>query len=227
MWNLRQDVKAFLDRHPDAKQKDLIDEFAAGSGVRGNEIKRACIDNSWEEQRSRFAAILLTNTIAIFEEFLECFVALTVSDEERARKIVKALQYPVSRSGRNYRQGYQRICGGVSELVGVFRLGTALGRWYSGPKLQNLLLCYRMFKEIRNANAHSGGKATPELMEAYTAFAPVATPTDLGVKIVPKHSTPTLDKTIVLELEGVYAFSDIILRLIATYGLHPVWMTPA
>jgi hypothetical protein len=216
MWNLRWQVQGFLAVRPESSQQELIQRFALGSSIRGNEIKRACIDNSWEDQQARFASILLTNTIAIFEEFIEGVVSLTISSDNQVRKISKALQYPVG-GGRNYQHAYVELGSSVPELTGVFNSGAALGRWYSGAHVQNLLLCYRFFKEIRNAGAHSGGRATNELMAAYAAFHPVATVAHLGVKAVPRHTPPILNQVMAPDLRGVYAFSDVILRLIATY----------
>jgi hypothetical protein len=217
MWNLRWQVQGFLGAMPRATQEDIVQRFALGSDVRGNEIKRACVDNSWEDQQSRFSSILLTNTIAIFEEFLERLVGATISDDEAKRKAVRALQFPVAKKGKNYLGGYTALGAKLPELVGVFNSGKALGRWYSGTHVQNLLLCYRFFKEIRNVGAHNGGRATQELMDAYAAFLPVATPADLGLKEVPKHAVPVFDQVIRPELRGAYGFSDVVLRLVATY----------
>jgi hypothetical protein len=82
-----------------------VQRFALGSSIRGNEIKRACVDNSWEEQQGRFASILLTNTIAIFEEFLDGLVGLTIANEAQTRRTAKALQFPVASGGRNFQHG--------------------------------------------------------------------------------------------------------------------------
>jgi hypothetical protein len=217
MWNLRWQVQGFLTVRPESTQQELVQRFALGSSIRGNEIKRACVDNSWEEQQARFAAILLTNTIAIFEEFLDGLVGLTITKEAQARRTAKALQFPVASGGRNYQHGYAELGASVPELTGVFSSGAALGRWYSGAHIENLLRCYRFFKEIRNAGAHSGGRATPELMQAYAAFQPVAAAAQLGVKQVPTHVAPLLDQVMLPDLSGTYAFSDVVLRLIATY----------
>jgi hypothetical protein len=217
MWNLRWQVQGFLTVRPEATQEELVQRFALGSAIRGNEIKRACVVNSWEEQQGRFATILLTNTIAIFEEFLDGLVGLTITNEAQARRTVKALQYPVASGGRSYQQGYAELGATIPKLTGVFNSGAALGRWYSGAHIENLLRCYRFFKEIRNAGAHSGSRATPELMQAYAAFQPVATAARLGVKQVPNHSAPELGQVMLPDLRGTYAFSDVVLRLIATY----------
>jgi hypothetical protein len=217
MWNLRWQVQGFLKVRPESTQQELVQRFALGSSIRGNEIKRACVDISWEEQQARFAAILLTNTIAIFEDFLDGLVGLTITNETQARRTAKALQFPVAAGGRNHQHGYAAMGAPVPAFSGVFSSGTALGRWYSGTHVENLLRCYRFFKEVRNAGIHNGGRATSELMQAYAAFQPVATVAQLGVKEVPRHVAPVLGQVIRPDLRGTYAFSDVVLRLIATY----------
>lgn len=218
MWNLRWQVSGFLAAYPEAKQADLVQRFALGSKVKGNEIKRACVDNSWEEQKFRFATILLTNTISIFEDFVESLVSLTLSGDNR-RKAYKALQYPQGGSGRSYTYAYAALGAATPELAGVFNPSHTKSRWYSGQKIQALLLCYRVFKEIRNALSHNGGRATAELLTAHQNFLPLATNAGLGVKEVPVYAVPVLDQNVGLELRGIYGFSDVVLRTIATYDL--------
>ena len=46
----------------------------------------------------------------------------------------------------------------------------------------NLILCYRYFKEIRNAQVHSGGIANQTAVDAYNAFLPVSGKAGLGRK---------------------------------------------
>ena len=216
MWNLRWQVQGFLGAYPGATQQEIVQRFALGSGIRGNEIRRACVDISWEEQENRFSSILLTSTIAIFEDFTESLVGLTLSGQTKDRA-VRDLQFPASPDGRGYPRAYAALGNPVSELTGVFTPGARAGRWYSGAHLQNLLLCYRYFKEMRNAAAHNGGRADQKLVDAYSAFAPVATTSQLGTEFVPKHSPPTLEHLIVPDLRGVSGFSNVVLRLIATY----------
>ncbi len=218
MWNLRWQVQGFVAAYPEAKQSDIFQRFALGSKAKGNEIQRACIDNSWDEQKSRFASIFLTNTISIFEDFLEVLVGITLSGDAK-RRAYKALQYPVAPTGRNYTNAYAELGSATPELTGVFNNTANASRWYSGGKIQALLLCYRVFKEIRNALSHNGGKATQALLDAHQRFVPVATTVDLGVREVPIYSTPVLNQQIILDLYGIYGFSDIILRIIATYDI--------
>jgi hypothetical protein len=83
MWNLRWQVQGFMAAYQNATQDDIVQRFALGSGVRGNEIKRACVENSWEDQENRFASILLMNNIAIFEDYVESLLEQRSLDQRR------------------------------------------------------------------------------------------------------------------------------------------------
>jgi hypothetical protein len=215
MWNLRWQVQGFLGAYPNAKQEDIVQRFALGSGMSGREIQRACTEVSWEEQKSRFSSILLTSTVAIFEDFTETLAGLTLSGKAKGR-VANNLQFPASSDG-GYQHAYAELGNPIPELTGVFTPAARAGRWYSGPHLQNLLRCFRFFKEIRNALAHNGGRVDQKLMDKYAEFASVAAPSQLGMKFVPNHTTPVLGSAVVLDLQGIRGFSDVILRLIATY----------
>lgn len=218
MWNLRWQVRGFVAEHPEVKQTDLVARFALGSGFKGNEIKRACVDNSWDDQEERFASILLTNSIAIYEDYVEQLVGLTLSGDVK-RKTYKDLQYPAI-GGKGYQRAYTALGPANPVLAGVFNSPLVQGKWFSGSNLQNLLFCYRFFKETRNALTHNGGRATADLVNAYNEFSPVATESTLSLKEVPEHAVPVEGQRVALSLRGMYAFSDVILRLIATHDAN-------
>lgn len=216
MWNLRWQVQGFVQAYPDATQQDVVKRFALGSGVRGNEILRATVEVSWQEQRDRFSAIILTNTIAIFEDFTDQLAERSLTGTSRDAA-AKALQFPTKSGSDGYLKAYRSLNIVTPELTGVFAPAAKAGRWYSGPTVQNLLLCYRYFKEVRNALAHGGGRAGQKLIDAYAAFAPVAAADKLGMDRVPAHVPPELNKAVRLDPEGVNWFCNVVLRLIATF----------
>lgn len=105
MWNLRQ---GFVAAHPTASQLDTNRRFALGSQTKSNEIKRACIDNSWDEQEARFAGILLMNTISVFEDLADNLTDISLSGDNK-RRACKALQYPNNGAGRGYQAAYTAL----------------------------------------------------------------------------------------------------------------------
>jgi hypothetical protein len=79
-----------------------------------------------------------------------------------------------------------------------------------------MLLCYRFFKEQRNAVAHRGSRADKKLIDAYGHFSRVATAAKLGVKEVPDHRVPVLDEQVSLSLRGVVGFTGLLHKIIAS-----------
>src|SRR5260370_316217 len=75
--------------------------------------------------------------------------------------------------------------------------------------------CYRFFKELRNSIIHRGGVADPLVCSAYSSFSTLTT-VNLGLRQIPEHEVPIPGAQIHLSLRGVVAFSEVILRIIAT-----------
>ena len=71
MWNLRWQVAGFCSRHPSATVQVLDERFLSGSGLRGANFKRACIETDWEDQVQQFAKFSLVALFSIYEGWLE------------------------------------------------------------------------------------------------------------------------------------------------------------
>lgn len=217
LWNLRWQVKGFRDSYAAATQDTLSNRFALGSGLKGGELLRACVETGWEEQQEEFAGIILVNAIAAFEDFTQVIAEKAQIASPRAT--AEALQFPIKvppqrKNGHNW--AFNRFGPSLPTLRGVFYIAHSI-RKYSGPQLNNLLICYRYFKELRNARAHNGGRASQATLDAYTAFSAVATEAALGLKQVPKHNPVALGQAVKVELRGVIGLCDVILRIMTTY----------
>jgi hypothetical protein len=212
LWNLRWQVGGFLSQVPSASSDDLANRFALGSELRGGELKRACIDTPWDRQKSDFAEFVLITIIAAFEEYTARIAEVAVSSASR-RTVSKKLQFPAT--GHN--DTISKLTKPSPSLQGVFLSSCKNNRRYAEPKLNNLLVCYRFFKVMRNMLAHNGGEADQETVDAYNQFNAIGTMSELGLNEVPVHHPVTLGKKIELELRGVIGLSDVILRIITTY----------
>jgi hypothetical protein len=218
MWNLRWQVNGYLSVRPDANVYELNNRFVAGSGIHGANLKRACVDFSWEEQQMKFANFLLINIFAIYESYLKKILSdLTMA----GNNLEKKLQFPTSIDANWNKKG---IWGAIDEITANESQMLKRGfyqRLLSHKKnaknnLDNLMRCYRYFKECRNSLAHNGGIATKRLEEACTEFSTVATTTALGVKEVPLHQSATEGDPVHLNIRGVVGFCGIILNIIVT-----------
>jgi hypothetical protein len=91
----------------------------------------------------------------------------------------------------------------------------ATGRQYSLAHIDNLLICYRYWKETRNSIAHAGGRATARLV-AEDSRLTALTPESIGVSRVPRLAPVTMGDQIELELENVLGFGEILHRIAVT-----------
>ena len=217
LWNLRRQVVGFCSHDPTASVQVLDDRFVSGSGLRGANLKRACIDTSWEYQQQQFARFLLISLFSIYEGWLADVLQI-IAPAARRRELSKRCQYPdsVARSGLGIAAAVTEIKLSSSQmLVGAFYTALKKQKKNALPKIAELLTCYRAFKEARNSFAHQNGLATQTAVDSYQAYAALSN-SALGVTEKPILSPVLLNKPVALSLRGVIGFSDIILRIIAT-----------
>jgi hypothetical protein len=186
LWNLRWQVGGFLSQVPGATSDDLANRFALGSGMRGGELKRAAIDTPWDRQKSDFAGFILITIIAVFEEYTARIAEAAVPAASR-RKVSTGLQFPTKGSNDTI----SKLTKQSPSLQGVFLGSCQKNRRYAGRKLNNLLICYRFFKAMRNMLAHNGGEADQETVNAYNNFKAVDTIAHLGLRRKPR-TTPSM-----------------------------------
>jgi len=216
MWNLRWQVAGYLQAVPNATVEQLKARFTEGADIHGANLKRACVEHSWDEQKENFARILLVNTIAVYEGWID---EVLDSLGKKTRELTTALQFPNStaKDGKGAAWAIAQITNPESSaLKAAFYPVLSKGRYFALQKLDALLLCYRLFKELRNCDMHGGGIATQRLLDAYSQFAVVANSASLGVAEVPVHHPAALGGKVKLSLRGVVGFSHLVLKLIDT-----------
>ena len=217
MWNLRWQVQGYVSANPEATTKELEGRFIAGSKIHGANLQRACIEHDWEIQQEQFAKFLVTNLCALYEAWIKQIMeSLDIDDEN----ISKQLQYPTTINPNGVRKGVWNAIDSLTSTRSAFLTGfysvLVSHPKNSKDKIDNILKCYRFFKESRNCLIHHGGIATEHLMNVYTEFLSVATPEQLGVKEVPAHYPVVAGQPIRLNLRGVVGLGNIILKIITT-----------
>ena len=214
LWNLRWQVAGYNDiRGGTTTVEELKARFLEGSAIYGANLHRACIEHTWDQQRSNLALVVLVNLFAIYESWTVELMA-EFGSSASAKKI---LQFPSSIDKNGKPRGIgpelQQLTstrgGGTEELHQA--LSTQKG---VHPKhLEEMLVVYRCFKECRNSMMHRGGRATSEAVDAAAAMV------DLPISVpfqVPKHTPLILDAPVVLDLYGTVGFSDVLRRLVLT-----------
>jgi hypothetical protein len=214
---LRWQVVGFCSNHPGASVQVLDDRFISGSGLHGANVRRACLDTSWEDQQQEFAKFTLISLFSIYEGWLADVLQI-VAPSGRRQALGKWCQYPDSaaRNGNGVARAVAEIKLNSSHmLVGAFYAALRTQRKNALPKIDELLTCYRAFKEGRNSFAHQNGLATQTAVDAYQTYFQLSA-SDLGVTEKPMLPQVLLNTPITFSLRGVIGFSDIILRIIAT-----------
>jgi len=168
---------------------------------------------SWEEQRQRIAEIALVNVIAIYEVWCEEMCNKLGHDDLAVR-----LQFPTN-AARTRGVGSaidQLTSSGSAALKSSIYPALTLSKKYSIGSLDNLLKCFRYFKEMRNTFMHRGRRCDGKLYGAQSEFVPVANAAALGMTFVPEHSVYQIGEPISLSLHGVLGFTGVILRVVTT-----------
>lgn len=208
LWNLRWQVKGYIDSVPNATTEDAHKRFVLGSGIHGSDLKSMIKSRTWEAQQERLAEVILTNGFAIYESWAhQILTRCPVPGYSE-----KDLAFPVAA---------QRYINAASAspsafMSAVFRPTLIMHRKYKASTLQSMLLCYRYFKEIRNRQMHGGGIATQTTVDAYNAFAAISSSASMDTKEAIEHSAVVLGKPVKLKIRGVVGFCDILLRLMIT-----------
>jgi hypothetical protein len=221
IWNLRWQVTGYVNNRPEATPNELFGIFAYGSGIEGANLKRAAIEQSWDQQKEQFAKFVLINLIAIYESWIdEAMLVLNVVPAKDINDVKKQLQFP-SGGMKNPTKGIWNAIGIItsnesSMLKNAFYQSLLKHRKNSKSNLDNLMRCYRYFKECRNCISHAGGLANNNAVEAYQEFVKVATEADLGLKEVPEYFPIINGQPVRYSLRGVVGFGDVVIRIITT-----------
>lgn len=218
MWNLRWQVQGFLSNVTNATAADLDGRFARGSELGSGSLRRATVETTWEAQLEQFASVILISVIAAFEDFAASISSVMPVGSEAQRRLSESLQFPAS-PAQTGRSSWNSLVGRPSQVLsGAVTWDRSIAGRYQAGTLDDLLLCYRFFKEVRNAISHNGRRANPRTVAAFQAFSAACSAGKVGNAPVPDHyPVAAVGEKIRLSYRGVVGFSDIVLRLIATY----------
>lgn len=226
LWNLQWQAKGYLAQVPNATVDELHARFVAGSGVRGANLQRLAAETAWVEMQQWFSRLLLSETCALFEGWIESALnELGIPNSVRNKNksvLDKKLQFPTVLDSTG------SIAGGVSHAIKTIQ-GTngsqffqdcflpvlSLNRKNSRASINELLICYRAFKELRNDFVHHGGVASIKAEACYTAYLGL-TKIQLGLKEKPELPAVLNGQPIELSIRGVVGLCDVVLRIIAT-----------
>src|SRR5882672_947369 len=165
LWNLRWQVNGYATvRGGTVTDDELQARFVVGSGIYGANLHRACLQSTWTDQQERLAEVLLVNLVAIHECWLDATLAELRVKGNVAKRILDGLAFPTALGN-----------GGVVRGIGpaLLTIGTppsevfehdiypvaAMRPRVHTTHLEQMMLVYRYFKELRNCLMHAGGRA--------------------------------------------------------------------
>jgi hypothetical protein len=214
LYHFRGIVEKELADDPSIAVARLSEKYNIAPGTRGStNLKTAFSSHTWEEQRERLAEVALVGVIALYEIWCDQICDL-FSQPELAVK----MQWPSNMTAsKGVRLAIARLAAVPSPTIeNSIYPGLVAAKKYSLAHIDNLLKCFRYFKELRNCLMHRGRLCEGKLFGAQSEFIPVATKSGLGMDFVPVHGVYTMGDPVSLDLHGVLGFTDVILRIITT-----------
>jgi hypothetical protein len=154
MWNLRWQVKGYVDERPDADKRELHGRFVAGSGIGSANLRRHCVERTWEDQIGELALLGLFGAIGLYEGWI---AALEVGTDEQRKRLQFPSRGVAGRAALGVVDTISALQANPSPLLErAYGPNLRASRRYIPNRIDDMLLCYRCFKEIRNVSAHAG-----------------------------------------------------------------------
>ena len=219
---------------PNTSAEKIKEYFVDRSKAQGANLKRPYVESTWEEQQEKLAGFLLVNVIALYESYLSCLHDQLASCNDKnivfdLRKAFDNLQFPTdtaNKKGGGIWKAIETIRTRESEMLkNAFYDGLLKNKRNSKANLDNLMHCYRYFKECRNALIHSGDRAGKNTKSAYDRFLSVES--SLGLEETPCHVKIEEGETVRLDLHGIVGFCNVVLRIITTVDAELSFTEPA
>jgi hypothetical protein len=227
IWNLQWQAKGFVAQLPSLSVTELDARFVPGSGIQGANIKRLATETTWAQMQQWFARLLLSESCALFEGWIEAAldelkIPQAIRQIRRNHPIDKELQFPSTRNasgvctnGLTFALDRVRGATGSKLIQTCFHPTQLQNKKLSLTVIEDLLICYRAFKDVRNDFTHHGGRASQKAAQSYIEYSAL-TASLMNVKEKPALPSVVAGDPIQLSLRGVVGFSDVVIRLIAT-----------
>jgi hypothetical protein len=204
------------------KQADLKSRFLAGSGLHRANFRSLVDRQTWPDQVAILAEMTLLTITSLFEGWVDAIG----NEAGLSRPNRDALQWPSHAVYPRFTNAGAALPGigealqagqsGVSDVMkACFYPEYKNNRQYSLSHIDQLLACYRYWKEIRNAIAHAGGRATDRCIAEESRLS-MLTPASLGMTRVPRLTALTLNAPIPIVLESVLGFGEVLQRIAVT-----------
>jgi hypothetical protein len=218
LWNLHWQVRGLLFDAPKITAQQLFHKFADGSGLKYRNFQRFRHMDDWTTIRDELAGLFLVGLVALYEGWRE---SLRLG-QSFTKTETRNLQFPTSpAAGRRKKGGIgsvldKRASPRHAGMERAFANSVSTDKLYSDRQLEDLMIAYRYFKEVRNATTHHGGVAQGKTREAYEAAVQLdaaALNNVVGLDDLPDLA---IGQKVAVEYEHAVTLSAIILRVVFT-----------
>ena len=216
LWNTRSQVTGTYTVNPNVTPHQMAAKYGLGSGIHGVNYRRAFVDTSWEAQQESIAWLMLNSILPIYEAWVLSLHTLVFTDTN-GNISAGAMKNPVTPAGGGIVAEISRLTTTESQVIkDAFYTKYSAKKHRCFSKLNNLLICFRYFKKMRNCYMHNNSVADADLVDRYNEFSRITLPADLNMSEIPEHYPPILGEKIRLSLRGVIGFSQIIIQIMLT-----------
>lgn len=196
--NFRKIVKNTVNENPEISELELAKKYSGKT--HGVNYRRAFIETKLEDQEQQFAWILLNDSFALFEGWLEelneqCF---SKQIQEKSMQFPKEIKNEIGTLLKK----------DISSFMKKSFYSVGLSNKYQ--YVEDLLYCYRAFKEARNCYMHHGGIANKRLIYAYEDFIQNKANIAYCVNKIPCFTPPVEGNAINLSIYGVVGFTSVL-----------------
>lgn len=216
LWNLRWQATGYIAVKPDATATELSERFVFGSGLKFRNIRSLVVDREWETQQEQFAKMILVNVLSMFEGWVEELTALF----PRPVDAKVALQFPSAGITQRTKPGIREAIVWMttnksSHAESILAQPAKQDRRYAMPHLEEMMIMYRYFKEVRNSLSHANGVVSAYQVAAYTDAASTSH-MGLNVNLAKQIQPLEAGKPCAATLQTVLSFSELVLRIVTT-----------
>lgn len=210
LWNLRWQVAGYVAERPEAKQPELESRFVAGSGIGSVNLKRHCVETSWDDQLEMLGTLALFQAVGLFEGWVD---SLPLGPKDRRQRLM--FPSPGAPGASTGVPEFILSRGSSSRMKLAYGASLQTSKSCMPERLNDLLVTFRCFKEVRNVCAHSGRIASSLVVRNTAAAASVCHGFGQGPKPL-KLPTVTLDEPIGFGMLEAKAACALLLKLVTT-----------
>lgn len=209
-------VKGFSHCFPDVDNKVFKEKFLSGLDLPGGvDLESVCLNIEWNEHVHRFSKSLIFEACTMYEAWVEMICEHVLPGDDKAKK---SLQYP----SKNGSDGYMRVINKVNLNTSAFIKDNffpivsthKMNRW---GRINDFLVMFRYFKEIRNSFIHGSGRVSPSIIDCYNEVVTFQNARGHLTKFPIKLSQPTINTRIDISLRDSVIFFSYIKYLMITF----------